>query len=246
MLEFLRPIIIFDTWLYIILGFVALFFVRIIILARRDRLRSIFTLERENATKRMSRAFFGLMIVLALMLGVYYLSIATPRFVPPPPDTPTPTPFAIPNTSTPALLLPTPTPSATPSPSPTSSEFTFDPSGATPTPPAPPPITQAQPAACPHPGSVISQPGNGARVAGVIQVTGVASIENFDYYKFEFRAPGAEEWSFIERYDNPVQGGVLGSWNSDTVGPGEYEFRLVVVDTIGNFPDPCVVRLIVQ
>jgi hypothetical protein len=58
--------------------------------------------------------------------------------------------------------------------------------------------------------------------------------------------PGNEEWSFIERYNNAVQGGVLGSWNSDTVAPGEYEFRLVVVDNIGNFPEPCVVRLLVQ
>ena len=100
---------------------------------------------------------------------------------------------------------------------------------------------------CPHPGSVITQPGNGARAVGVIQVSGVAFIENFDYYKFEFRVPGNEEWSFIERYNNPVpNGGVLGSWNSDTVVPGEYEFRLVVVDSTGNFPEPCVVRLIVQ
>jgi hypothetical protein len=30
------------------------------------------------------------------------------------------------------------------------------------------------------------------------------------------------------------------------VAPGEYEFRLVVVDAIGNFPEPCVVRLNVQ
>jgi hypothetical protein len=40
--------------------------------------------------------------------------------------------------------------------------------------------------------------------------------------------------------------GVLGSWNSDTVPPGEYEFRVVVVDLTGNFPDPCAIRLLVQ
>jgi hypothetical protein len=54
------------------------------------------------------------------------------------------------------------------------------------------------------------------------------------------------EWSFIQSYDNAVQGGNLGSWNTATAGPGEYELRLVVVDTIGNYPEPCVVRLIVQ
>ena len=39
MLEFLRPIVILDTWLYICSGLFALFFLRLMWLARRDRLR---------------------------------------------------------------------------------------------------------------------------------------------------------------------------------------------------------------
>ncbi len=241
MLEFLRPIVIFDTWLYIGLGLVALFFVRLIWLARKDRSRSIFTLERENANARMTRYFIGLMVVLALGMGVYYLSLITPTIVPPPQETPTPTPIiALPPTPTPPPLLPTPTPTPTPLPPPTF-QVLID----TPT-PVPEIIPQAQPPNCPVPGSRIFQPGNGARVEGLIQVTGAAFTDNFEYYKFEFRVPGNTEWSFIARYDNPVTEGVLGVWNTDTVGPGEYDFRLVVVDTIGNFPEPCTVRLIVQ
>ncbi len=242
MLEFLRPIVIFDTWIYILLGFITLFFLRLMIIARRDRVRSIFTLERENANARMTRAFIGLMVILGLMLGVYYVSLVTPTIVPPTQDTPTPTPIIrIPDTPTPPPLLLTSTPTNTPLPTPTTL-FEFE---ETPTPaPAAPQVSQ--PANCPFPGSLITQPGNGARVAGVIQVSGVANIDNFDYYKFEFRIPGGE-WSFIQRYDNSVpQLGVLGSWNSDTVVPGEYEFRLVVVDNIGNFPEPCVIRLNVE
>ena len=91
----------------------------------------------------------------------------------------------------------------------------------------------------------ITQPGNGARVSGVIQVSGAATVDNFDYYKFEFR-PSGGDWSFIQRYDNAVLGGVLGSWNTGTASAGEYEFRLVVVDNIGNYPEPCTIRLIVQ
>ncbi|RME76426.1 MAG: hypothetical protein D6784_05860, partial [Chloroflexi bacterium] len=136
-------------------------------------------------------------------------------------------------------LLPTPTPTPTPLPPPTP-VLVVD----TPTPEVQP--SQGQPPNCPNPGVQIFQPGNGAQVDGVIQVTGVAAIDNFDYYKFEFRAPGSNDWSFIVRFDNPVSQGVLGSWNTDTVPPGEYEFRLVVVDKIGNYPDPCVVRLLVQ
>lgn len=243
MLEFLRPIAAFDTWLYLGLGLVALFFLRIIWVARRDRLRSIFTLERENANSRMTRAFIGLMIVLSLGLGVYYLSAITPTIVPPPQTTPTPTPIiALPPTPTPPPLLPTPTPTLTPTPlsPPTTIEAELPP---TPTPSQV--TTGGQAPNCPNPNARITQPGNGARVSGVIQISGAATVDNFDYYKFEFRLPGGD-WSFIQRYDNAVPGGVLGSWNTDTASAGEYEFRLVVVDDIGNYPEPCTIRLIVE
>lgn len=242
MLEFLRPIVNFDIWLYIGLGFVALLFLRLIWLAHRDYGRSIFTLEREKATTQMTRAFMGLLVVIGLMIGVYYLSMVTPTILPPSQSSPTPTtPLILPDTPTPYPLPTTPAPTATTVPTPTPLFVAEE----TPTPPPPPPDT-GQPANCPHPGSTITQPGNGAQVAGVIEIRGSASIEQFDYYKFEFRVPGQNEWSFIERYNNAVDSGVLGSWNSDTVPPGEYQFRLVVVDQMGNYPEPCVIRLVVQ
>ncbi len=246
MLEFLRPIVIFDTWLYIILGFIALFFLRIMWLARRDRTRSIFSLERENASVRMTRAFAGFAIILVMMLGVYYLSLITPTIVPPPPDTPTPTPIiALPPTPTPPPLLPTPTPTSTPAPVVAPTAAFVD----SPTPTAPPPtpdFSQGAAPNCPNSLARIAQPGDGAMVAGLVQIVGVAATDNFDYYKFEFQDPATGEWVFVSRFDNPVQNGVLGGWNSDTVPPGEYGFRLVVVDKIGNYPEPCAIRLKVQ
>ena len=162
MLEFLRPIAIFDTWLYIGLGFVALFFFRAIWIARRDRIRSIFTLERENATARMTRHFIGLMITLGLILGIYYLNIITPTIMPPPQDTPTPTPIlALPPTATPPLLLPTPT--ITPTPLPLATVAIDQPLQ----PPTPTPVEVVSPGqapACPDPAARITQPGNGAQV----------------------------------------------------------------------------------
>ena len=245
MLEFLRPIVIFDTWLYIILGIIAVFFLRLMWIARKDRSRSIFSLERENASVRMTRAFTGFIIVLGLMLGVYYLSLVTPTIVPPPPDTPTPTPIvALPPTPTPPPLLPTPTATSTPLPPeiPTPEIIEETPTVAAPT----PDLSRGQPPNCPNPAANITKPGDGATVVGLVQVSGSAAIDNFDYYKFEFLDPASSEWVFISRYDSQVPQGVLGTWNSDTVPPGEYSFRLVVVDNIGNFPEPCVVRLRVE
>ncbi|MCB9076141.1 MAG: hypothetical protein H6631_00960 [Anaerolineaceae bacterium] len=252
MLEFLRPIVDFAFWLYIGLGLLGLFFLRVMWLARKDRTRSIFTLERETASVRLTRAFAGFMIVLAGMLGVYYLGLVTPTIVPPPPDTPTPTPIlALPPTPTPPPLLLTPTQTPTVLPTPTPVDALIDINGATPTPlpaatAANPVTSSGQPPSCPNSAARISQPGNNAQVAGVVQIMGAAAIDNFQYYKFEFRDPGSGEWVFISRFENMVPSGVLGAWNSDTVPPGDYDFRLVVVDNTGNFPEPCVVRLQVQ
>jgi hypothetical protein len=111
-------------------------------------------------------------------------------------------------------------------------------------PPTPPPDTsRGVPPSCPNPAAQIVQPGDGASVTGVAQIIGSATVENFDYYKFEFKDPTTGEWVFVTRSDLPVSGGVMGSWNTDTVPPGTYSFQLVVVDQTGNFPPPCVIQL---
>lgn len=250
MLEFLRPITTLDNWLYIGLGLVALFFVRLMWQARRDQYRSIFTLERESAQARMSRAFFGLMVVLGMLVGVYYLSLITPTLVPASQVTPTPTQIiGLPPTPTSPPLLPTFTVTPTPEPPPTfiaGNDVIIPPTAtATPSAPVAPANSSGQRPACANANSVITQPGNGARVDGIVQVAGRAMLDDFSYYKLEYRLPGGE-WAWIESYFNPVPSGALGLWNSDTVPPGNYEFRVVVVDSIGNYPEPCTIRLIVE
>ncbi len=252
MLEFLRPIASSSVWMfYIILGFVALFFIRVMWVARIEQVRSIFSLERENATDRMVRAFIGLLIVLSLMIGLNYLSAKIPNIVPPPPATVTPTPpFQLPPSPTPPpplWVLPSPTTTATPTGTPTPAP----PTESTPffeatveSPAATSPVSAPPAAACGNLAHITS-PGNGARMNGIIEVRGAAAVENFLYYKFEYRAAGGN-WTFAQRYNLPVADGVLGMWNTDTVTPGQYEFRLVVVDTTGNYPPPCVVQLVVE
>lgn len=249
MLELLRPIADFDIWIYIFLGLIALFFVRKVWIAYRNRTRSIFALEKEHANTQMTNGFIGLLVVLSIVIGIFILTENIPEIVPPPPATPTPTRIIeLPPTPTPPPLLRI-TPTATPTPTPTLVPLPTEPFVTLTPPPAqqPPsaPASGGQPANCPHPGARITSPGSGAQVNGMVQIRGAANVENFDYYKFEFRIPGGE-WSFAARYNISVNNGVLGSWNSDTVPPGEYEFRLVVVDHSGNYPEPCVIRLTVQ
>lgn len=76
---------------------------------------------------------------------------------------------------------------------------------------------------------------------------GTANIENFDYYKFEFKREGVEdEWHWVESFEIPVEEGLLGTWNVSDLPPGTYILRLTVVDRTGNYPfTPCEVRVYV-
>jgi YbbR domain-containing protein len=127
-----------------------------------------------------------------------------------------------------ALPTFTPTPKITPTP-------TDAPSTPTPTPtPLPTPD-------CPHPLAHLTEPRVGAVVQGEVELYGTAAIKNFDYYKIEFRSDEATGWSFIARYDQPVTEGLLAVWDTSALPEGRYWVRLVVVEAIGNYVEPCAV-----
>jgi hypothetical protein len=86
-----------------------------------------------------------------------------------------------------------------------------------------------------------------AVLKGVVEIRGSAYIDNFDYYKFEFRSREAPDWSFVQRFENTVPpDGVLGVWDTSALPAGAYRFRLVVVDKSGNYPKPCEVEVIIE
>lgn len=225
----------YAMWFYGGLILIALFIIRAMSLSIGDRNRSIFALEKENASTRFTRAVINLIIVLAVAGGVYYTSTILIEEVPLPEVTPTPTVMVqLPPTPTPPPLLPTPTPTLTPTPRPTAAAQVAE------TPAAE--ASLGAPPNCPNPGAHITQPGDGATVSGIIQISGAATVANFDYYKIEFKSPG-NDWQFIQDYKTPVGDGLLATWNTDTVPPGQYGFRLVVVDSTGNYPTPCEITL---
>lgn len=228
----------YALWLYLTLVLVALLFVRAYLVARRDKENAIFTLERETAGGRMGQALMGLLVALVLVGGVMYTSQVLVEEVPLPQVTPTATVLVVlPPSPTPPPLLPTPTTTATPLPRPTLAPLATD------TPPPPPPA--AVPADCPNPAVRISEPADAVQVSGVINIIGSANIDDFGYYKFEFRGTEYGDWTFIQSFDQPINGGILGAWDTRSVPSGDYEFRLVVVDSTGNYPAPCAVKLTV-
>lgn len=115
---------------------------------------------------------------------------------------------------------------------------------ATPTPVQPTPTLMPTPLPtpdCPHPLAHLTEPRVGAIVQGKVELYGTAAIEKFSYYKIEFRSDVATEWAFVARYNQPVTDGLLAVWDTSALPAGRYWVRLVVVDTIGNYFDPCAV-----
>jgi cytoskeletal protein RodZ len=109
-------------------------------------------------------------------------------------------------------------------------------------PPTPAPAVAA--AACADPRSVISSPGQGQTVAGVVSIVGTATHENFASYKLEAGAPGSS-LAFIGSGNTVIQGGSLGTLDSFSFGNGPLVVRLTVIDQTGNFPPPCEVTVTV-
>lgn len=231
----------YEFWLYSLCGLVFFFYLRRAWYARKERAASLFTLEKEVATGRLLRSLSGALFCCLLVGGIYYVS----RYLASDVEVSgvlgaEPTPILIPTP------IPTPTPGPpTPAPTPIPKRPIVRPIKPTPTPPATLTPTSLPPS-CPDPGAQLTAPGVNQVLSGPVQVKGTANIEGFDYYKFEFRAAGSEaEWAFLQRHDQPVVDGLLGTWDVSMLPPGEYEFRLVVVRKDGNYKI-CSTRVIVQ
>jgi uncharacterized membrane-anchored protein YhcB (DUF1043 family) len=124
---------------------------------------------------------------------------------------------------------------------------TFTPASAQPT-PTPTQTPLAIPPNCPNPSAHLTYPTVDAVLKGTVQIYGSANINNFWYYKLEFRYENFEdEWHVIgELHETPVIAGLLGEWDVSSLPEGVYLFRLTVVDKTGNYPTPCKVRVIIR
>jgi len=227
-------------WLYLICLFVILFQVRAFALARRNRINTIFTIEREIAAHGEGRA----MTNIGMALGIVVIITALKYYVVPTIDItelvePTPTVVLIIPTEEPT---PTPTaeePTLTPRPRPTRRKIDT---------PVPPTATPLPPAPCPDPNTRITSPGVGAVLSGIVVIRGTANHGSFQFYKVEYgQGEQPSSWHGMnEIHKAPVIDGVLEEFDTTRLPNGVYWFQLTVVDNTGNFPPPCRVRVLIQ
>ena len=75
----------------------------------------------------------------------------------------------------------------------------------------------------------IEQPATGDRVSGKVKIVGTAKGRMVQSYKLVFRAVGSEEWSSIGTGAERIESGLLATWDTIGLSPGEYQLRLDVV-----------------
>jgi hypothetical protein len=228
----------YSMWLYAV-GFLALLLTLYELRnASKSRAETIFSLEKELASARESRARNALILILALLslLTVVRFAILPSQsssLIP----TPTPTRLLLqPPTSIP------PTPTLTLTRIPTRPRPTAMPPTETPT------ATAVPPPPCPQPGICITSPVADQTISGQVPVQGTASIESFQFYKIEYGfGETPEQWHSIGSvYRSPVVNGTLVVWDTSGFPNDVARLRLTVVDTSGNFPPPFEVRVIIQ
>jgi hypothetical protein len=212
----LRFFIRFAPLIYLVLGLGLVIGIRHLIRARGELREAVYGLERELAQRHASQAIAGLALV-GIFAAAEVVLVA----------------FLAPNL--PALsLIATPTMNLLAVPTTT----LVEPISGGGTPEASP---SAAPSACILGQIWLTSPQAGDELRGDVAVEGTADVPNFGFYKYEFSPIGANLWSTIQASREPVRDGLLGSWNTSGITPGDYDLRLVVIDNQGQPLPACTV-----
>lgn len=221
-----------ELWFYAFLIIVALWYIRAIWNAQYMFRISAYGLERETARIARARALSMLVLVFASVSLVYLTARHFSAYII----------SSIPDEATPTVILLTSEPTATPDvvivlpgqPTPTLSVSATPLFASTLLPPGG--------VGCTNSLAKITSPLPGAVLSGFVEVQGVANIPNLAFYVLEISTLGSN-WLNIYTANQPVDGGVLGNWDSGLYSPGDYSFRLVVHETSGAFVDPCTIPI---
>lgn len=216
----------YEIWIYVILGLLILWHIRKFVSAWEELRGAFFGLEREAAQSRVNSA--ATMIVILIIMAVAEFTVVT--FVVPTLPGANPLPTAILDLlATPTITLPPPTlkPNETPIASPTPGEL-----------PAAEGCTAGQ--------INLTAPTNGERISGSVNIRGTADIPNFGFFTLQIARPGDVIWLPISVGQQPVKNDILGTWDTSSLIPGDYMFRLVVSDNIGTELNPCAIQVQVE
>ena len=223
--EALRNLKTFEVWIYLLLGFGGLFFIRKFMLAWQELRVAAFGLERQQAQARLNRAASILVLLLTIAVAEFVLV----SFIAP--SVPGASPLLTPTLD--LLATPTTTLAVTDIPAGNNQQITLTPS---------PPV-QSSVSGCVVDSIEITNPQNGQEVSGTVEIIGTANIPNFGFYKFEIKRPEEPNWQTLQAGNQVRNQESLGVWDTRRLLPGEYQLSLVVVDNQGQASQPCIVQV---
>jgi hypothetical protein len=215
-----------QSWIYLGLSLFGLIYLRLAVIRYRDYKSTFFGLERDRARGRLIQSILMLIIV-AVGLLVTFLAAT---FGGP----------ALPIAARPTVL---PTVSLLKTPEVTLAGSQAEVSST--------PVENAilEGMGCANPDATITSPKDGDSIDNVVDVFGTANIPGFAFYKVEIKSSATQAiWQAIGAGNEPIcencdLEGPLARWDTSLVSPGEYSLRLTVMDTVGNAPLPCELKV---
>ena len=212
----------FEVPIYLVLGIVAVVYLRRIMISLEEKRTAIFGLEREAAQRKVTAAasiliLVGLLTVMEFVVATFLAgelsqgaTYATPT---------------IEVLTTPTTTLPGPVPT-----------------DATPTPTIYP---QAQiegiKSECVNDILEIDSPVHDGEVSGVVEIIGSVNTPSLGSYRYDFSTMGDPNWQTIAAGSGVHIDDNLGNWYTSDLASGAYMLRLVALDNEGNETSTCVI-----
>jgi len=212
----------FEVPIYLVLGIVALVYLRRVLVALEEKRTAIFRLEREAAQRKVVAAVSVLVLVGLMTIGEFVVATFLAGELSQEPTFSTPT-IEVLSTPTTTLTGPAPT-------------------DATPTATRYPQVEiEGIESNCINDVLEIKEPMHNADVRGVVEIIGSVNTENFGSYTYEYSTVGEPNWQTIAAGSGNRIDESLGNWYTSDLTPGPYFLRLVALDNDGREQSACVI-----
>jgi len=214
--------------IYILLGVVAIIYLRRLMISLEERRLAVFGLERDAAQVKISQATTVLILIGLLTMAEFVVAS-----------------FLAENLSAEAVYAtPTVQASRTPTLSPTPGEPDED---ATETPtPYPQAVLEGIESNCVQGVLEITSPKHMDTVSGVVEIFGSVNTPAFGSYEYEYSMVGRPNWQTIAAGSEAGVDKSLGFWYTTTLTPTNYMLRLIALDNQGNEQSACVIVVKVE
>jgi len=224
--EALRFFRAYEVWIYLLLGFGGIIYIRKFILSWQELRGAAFGLERDSAQGRLNQASS----ILVLLLTMAILEFVLVSFIAP--VVPGAIPFLTPTLdllATPSATLPPVTPQPVEAGVLSTATIT--------------PTASLAGNGCIAGEIVILIPKDGDEISGAVEISGTVDVPNFGFYKLEMKRPEDANWLTILAGNDIKKNEILGIWNTTLLPPGYHQLGLVVTDNQGKALPPCVTQV---